>query len=60
MASQQLKISTEEAKDQMDQYFARFGGVRDYLLDVVEQARRGQLHLDSAGSSAVPAGVGQQ
>ena len=27
----QVKISTEEAKDQMDQYFARFGGVRDYL-----------------------------
>jgi DNA polymerase I len=36
----QLKISTEEAKVQMDQYFARFGGVRDYLLDVVEQARK--------------------
>ncbi|MCH9722374.1 MAG: DNA polymerase I [Actinomycetia bacterium] len=38
--SQQLKISTEEAKEQMDQYFARFGGVRDYLLEVVEQARK--------------------
>ncbi|MDQ1318941.1 MAG: polymerase, partial [Actinomycetota bacterium] len=38
--SQQLKISTEEAKEQMDQYFARFGGVRDYLLAVVEQARK--------------------
>ncbi len=36
----QLKISTEEAKVQMDQYFARFGGVRDYLMDVVEQARK--------------------
>ncbi|SOJ55074.1 DNA polymerase I [Mycobacterium simulans] len=36
----QLKISTEEAKIQMDQYFARFGGVRDYLMDVVEQARK--------------------
>ena len=36
----QLKISTEEAKEQMDAYFARFGGVRDYLLDVVEQARK--------------------
>ncbi len=36
----QLKISTEEAKVQMDQYFARFGGVRDYLLNVVEQARK--------------------
>jgi len=36
----QLKISTEEAKVQMDQYFARFGGVRDYLMDVVDQARK--------------------
>ncbi|WP_156689582.1 DNA polymerase I [Mycobacterium sp. Marseille-P9652] len=38
--SAQLKISTEEAKEQMDQYFARFGGVRDYLMAVVEQARK--------------------
>ncbi|PIB77051.1 DNA polymerase I [Mycobacterium celatum] len=38
--SQQLKISTEEAKEQMDAYFARFGGVRDYLHAVVEQARK--------------------
>jgi DNA polymerase I len=38
--SAQLKISTEEAKGQMDQYFARFGGVRDYLLAVVERARK--------------------
>ena len=38
--AQQLKISTEEAKVQMEQYFARFGGVRDYLLDVVDQARK--------------------
>jgi len=38
--SSQLKISTEEAKAQMDQYFARFGGVRDYLHSVVEQARK--------------------
>jgi DNA polymerase-1 len=36
----QLKISTEEAKEQMDSYFARFGGVRDYLLAVVDQARK--------------------
>ncbi|MER2223361.1 MAG: DNA polymerase, partial [Rhodococcus sp. (in: high G+C Gram-positive bacteria)] len=36
----QLKISTEEAKQQMDAYFARFGGVRDYLHAVVEQARK--------------------
>jgi DNA polymerase-1 len=38
--STQLKISTEDAKVQMNQYFARFGGVRDYLMDVVEQARK--------------------
>ncbi len=36
----QLKISTEEAKQQMDQYFDRFGGVREYLHSVVEQARK--------------------
>lgn len=36
----QLKISTEEAKEQMDAYFARFGGVRDYLHEVVEKARK--------------------
>jgi len=36
----QLKISTEEAKEQMDSYFARFGGVRDYLLDIVDRARK--------------------
>jgi DNA polymerase-1 len=38
--SQQLKISTDEAKDQMDAYFARFGGVRDYLHAVVDRARK--------------------
>ena len=36
----QLKISTEEAKEQMEQYFDRFGGIRDYLRDVVDQARK--------------------
>ncbi|HEY5855403.1 MAG TPA: DNA polymerase I [Aldersonia sp.] len=38
--SVQLKISTEEAKEQMETYFARFGGVRDYLRDVVDHARK--------------------
>jgi DNA polymerase-1 len=38
--AQQLKISSEEAKEQMDAYFGRFGGVRDYLLAIVEQARK--------------------
>ena len=38
--SNQLKISTEEAKGLMDDYFERFGGVRDYLHGVVEEARK--------------------
>jgi DNA polymerase I len=38
--SQQLGVSTAEASELMDEYFARFGGVRDYLHRVVEQARR--------------------
>ena len=38
--SAQLGISTEEAREQMEAYFARFGGVRDYLHEVVEQARK--------------------
>ena len=32
-------ISTDEAKGLMDEYFQRFGGVRDYLRDVVAEAR---------------------
>jgi DNA polymerase-1 len=36
----QLRIGTDEAKEQMSAYFERFGGVRDYLHDVVEQARK--------------------
>ena len=37
--SQQLRISTEEARGLMDEYFAEFGGVRDYLHEVVSRAR---------------------
>ncbi|MEZ5211185.1 DNA polymerase I [Gordonia sp. PP30] len=36
----QLGIGREEARDQMEMYFARFGGVRDYLHEVVVEARR--------------------
>jgi len=35
----QLGITPEEARGQMDAYFARFGGVRDYLRGVVAVAR---------------------
>ena len=38
--SQQLSVSTAEASELMEEYFARFGGVRDYLYRVVDQARR--------------------
>ncbi len=44
----QLKISTEEAKVQMEQYFARFGGVRDYLHVRRRPGPQGRLHLDGA------------
>jgi DNA polymerase I len=37
--SQQLRVSTEEARGYMDEYFEQFGGVRDYLRDVVARAR---------------------
>ncbi len=37
--SKQLGISTSEANGLMEEYFARFGGVRDYLRDVVAEAR---------------------
>ena len=37
--SGQLKISVEDAKDQMDAYFSRFGGIRDYLRRSVDEAR---------------------
>jgi DNA polymerase I len=36
----QLGISTEEARGLMEEYFARFGGVRDYLHQLVGQARQ--------------------
>nr|WP_283251664.1 DNA polymerase I [Aeromicrobium duanguangcaii] len=38
--SQQLSISTGEAQGLMDDYFQRFGGVRDYLRSLVDEARQ--------------------
>jgi DNA polymerase-1 len=38
--AKQLRIENKEAKALMSDYFARFGGVRDYLRSVVEQARK--------------------
>lgn len=38
--SQQLNISPGEAKQTMESYFERFGGVKRYLAEVVEEARQ--------------------
>jgi DNA polymerase-1 len=38
--SAQLDISPPAAQDLMDKYFERFGGIRDYLRVVVEDARK--------------------
>jgi DNA polymerase I len=38
--SSQLRIPADEARALMDEYFKEFGGVRDYLRDVVGRARQ--------------------
>ena len=38
--SQQLHISTSEARGLMEEYFETFGHVRDYLAEIVNTARR--------------------
>jgi len=38
--SQQLSVPATEARGYMDEYFAVFGGVRDYLQNVVAEARQ--------------------
>jgi DNA polymerase I len=38
--SQQLKIEVSEARGLMEEYFERFGHVRDFLQDIVATARR--------------------
>jgi len=37
--SQQLSIPVDEARTMMSEYFERFGGVRDFLRGVVDEAR---------------------
>jgi DNA polymerase-1 len=36
----QLDLSPSAAQELMNKYFIRFGGIRDYLSDVVDQARK--------------------
>ncbi|MFN8195048.1 MAG: DNA polymerase I [Nocardioidaceae bacterium] len=38
--AQQLRIDPGEARGLMDDYFLTFGGVRDYLAGIVDEARR--------------------
>ena len=38
--SQQLRITPDEARGLMEGYFQQFGGIRDYLGEVVGQARK--------------------
>src|SRR6266699_1593889 len=38
--SQQLRITPDEARGLMERYFEQFGGIRDYLHEVVVQARK--------------------
>ena len=38
--SQQLRITPDEARVLIDEYFQQFGGIRDYLNEVVAQARK--------------------
>ena len=44
--SKQLRIETGEAKELIADYFARFGGIRDYLRGVVAAGEGGRLHHD--------------
>jgi DNA polymerase-1 len=37
--AQQLRITPDEARELMEEYFKEFGGVRDYLHEVVSRAR---------------------
>ena len=47
--SQQLNISVDEARTMMSGYFERFGGVRDFLRGVVEEARHNGYTATIAG-----------
>jgi DNA polymerase-1 len=51
--AKQLRIPTDEAKALMTGYFTRFGRVRDYLRDVVEQAKKDGYTLTAFGRRRV-------
>ncbi len=45
----QLRVSVEEARGLMDDYFNEFGGVRDYLQSIVAWCSPRRLHLHDRG-----------
>lgn len=47
--AKQLSIAPAEAKNLMSDYFSRFGGVRDYLRSVVEEARTNRFTVTLYG-----------
>ncbi len=51
--AKQLRIPNDEAKALMTDYFSRFGKVRDYLRDVVEQAKKDGYTLTAFGRRRV-------
>lgn len=51
--AKQLRVPTDEAKTLMLEYFTRFGKVRDYLRDVVEQAKKDGYTLTAFGRRRV-------
>ena len=53
--SQQLRITPDEARALMDEYFQQFGGIRDYLYAVVDQARKDGYTADRPRPPALPA-----
>ena len=53
--SKQLRIAVDEARTLMEDYFDRFGGVRDYLQSVVAEARRNGYTETILGRRRVPA-----
>ena len=53
--SQQLGIGTSEAQALMDDYFETFGGVRDYLRGLVDEARQHRLHRHDPRPAPLPA-----
>ena len=53
--SQQLRITPDEARALMDEYFQQFGGIRDYLYAVVDEARKdGYTRPCSAAGATCP------